>query len=79
MTQKVIKVGSSAAVTMSKQVMKTLGIKIGDDVHTGINAKTGVFEVEKDRALNVREEHVAGLTLDVIKRYRKDLEALVNK
>ena len=79
MAQKVIKVGSSAAVTIPKHIMKKLGLKIGDPVQADLDQKMGVLEFRKDQTLNERERQVAELTLSVIDRYRKDLEALAQK
>lgn len=40
MTQKVLKVGSSAAVTIPKRSLGELGLKIGDQVTVEIEKKT---------------------------------------
>ena len=79
MTQKVLKVGTSAAVTIPKDVMKKLGLKIGDKVKVGLNEKTSIFEVCPEGVLSKSEKRIAKITLDVIRRYRKDLESLSKK
>lgn len=40
MTQKVIKIGSSAGVTIPKKQLKELGISIGDEVDINIKPKS---------------------------------------
>ncbi|KKT77748.1 MAG: hypothetical protein UW74_C0034G0003 [Candidatus Giovannonibacteria bacterium GW2011_GWC2_44_8] len=79
MTQKVIKIGTSAAVVIPKEMLKDLQIKVGDSV---------ALEVNKDRTVKIkpmggrtpnRNERIAKLTLDFIDRYRNDLEALAKK
>lgn len=76
MTQKVIKIGTSAAVVIPKEMLKNLGLKTGDNVHV---------EISKDRTVRIkptgkhslkRGERIAKLTLNFVDRYRKDLEAL---
>lgn len=78
MTQKVLKVGSSAAVTIPKKSLRELGLKVGDVVHVEVNPRTKVvsFSPAKSRA---KDQRIAALTLNFIKRYRKDLEALARK
>ncbi len=79
MTQKVIKIGTSAAVVIPREMLKDLQIKVGDSV---------ALEVNKDRTVKIkptsgrtpnRNERIAKLTLDFIDRYRNDLEALAKK
>ena len=45
MTQKVLKIGSSAGITIPKKTLKELGIKIGDEVEVSIRP---VQKVEKE-------------------------------
>lgn len=82
MTQKILKVGSSAGVTIPKRVLESLGLRVGDAVEVTLDeagqlaairpAKTGTHSDQ-------RSERIAKLTLDFIDRYRTDLEALANK
>ncbi len=77
MTQKVLKVGSSAAVTIPKKSLEELGLKIGDSVDVRIDPKKGVVFIE------VRKPMVNNETLEwtkkFIERYRPALEALAKK
>ena len=77
MTQKVLKVGSSAAVTIPKKSLKELGLKIGDSVIVVVGKKSVVIRPQK--ILSKRENKIAELTLNFVNRYRKDLENLSKK
>ena len=81
MTQKVLKVGSSAAVTIPKKSLKELGLKLGDEVVVEIDVqdKKMVIHAPTKKPKNKENDRVAKLTLDFINRYRKDLEALARK
>ena len=79
MTQKLLKVGSSAAVTIPKKSLKELGLKIGDEVRVAVNAKEKTVIIEPLGELSKADKRIAKLTLDFINRYRKDLEALARK
>lgn len=76
MTQKVLKVGSSAAVTIPKKSLKELGIKIGDEVRVEVDRLKREVRIGARDAISREDERVARLTMSFIKRYRKDLEAL---
>jgi len=76
MTQKLLRVGSSAAVTIPKKSLKELGLKIGDEVRVQVSLK--------ERAVTIRPAHrvekeVLDWTDSFIKRYRPALEALADK
>ena len=77
MTQKVLKVGSSAAVTIPKKSLAELGIKIGDSVNVQIDAKKGVVFIKIKKPAVDRE--VLKWTRNFIERYRPALEALAKK
>ena len=82
MTQKVLKVGSSAAVTIPKEYLRLLNLHIGASVEVSIDEtkKTLVYRLGKKDARNdARREKIADLTLNFIERYRGDLEALADK
>jgi antitoxin component of MazEF toxin-antitoxin module len=79
MTQKVLKVGSSAAVTIPKKSLKELGLKIGDEVSIDIDRKQKTVSIKPAEKLSRNDAKIAKLTLNFINRYRKDLEALARK
>lgn len=74
MIQKVLKVGTSAAVTIPKRSLKELGLKIGDSVTVAVKNSTVVVRATRERP--ARDKKITELTLNFIERYRKDLEAL---
>lgn len=76
MIQKLLRVGSSAAVTIPKKSLKELGLKIGDEVATTIDGKRRIFAIMPKSKLSRADEKIAKLTVDFIRRYRKDLEIL---
>lgn len=81
MDQKVLKVGTSAAVTLSKKTLEDLGLRIGDSVVID-GDKTKKIAIIKPISYKRRisnNDKIAKLTLDFIKRYRKDLESLAGK
>ena len=77
MTQKVIKVGSSAAITLSRQAIKDLGVNVGDNVRTTIDSKRRRLYVEP--ATSIEDGEVREWTQKFIARYRPALEALAKK
>lgn len=79
MTQKVLKVGDSAAVTIPKKSLEELDLKFGDQVSVEIDKKNKTVFIKPVKTLSERDIKIARLTLDFINRYRKDLEALAKK
>lgn len=79
MTQKLLKVGNSAAVTIPKKSLKELGLAIGDEVSVEVNKKGKKVTVKPKVTLSKDDAKIAELTLDFIKRYKKDLKALARK
>lgn len=74
MTQKVLKVGSSAAVTIPKKSLEELGLKIGDRVSVDVDRKSRAFVV---RAREVKVDlELMNWTKNFIEKYRSALEAL---
>lgn len=79
MTQKVLKVGSSAAVTIPKDILKELGVRIGDRVRLRFNEAKRTIVIGPEKETSKEDQRIARLTLDFINRYRKDLESLAKK
>ncbi|MEK9179882.1 MAG: AbrB/MazE/SpoVT family DNA-binding domain-containing protein [Patescibacteria group bacterium] len=79
MTQKVLKVGSSVAVTIPKKSLAELGLKAGDEVVVETNKRTKSVLIKRAAKQSVRQNRIAELTLNFINRYRSDLEALAKK
>jgi AbrB family looped-hinge helix DNA binding protein len=79
MTQKVLKVGTSAAVTIPKKILEELGWKPGDIVVVESDKKARMVLVKPSRKVSKEDQKIAKLTLNFINRYRKDLDALARK
>ena len=76
MTQKVLKVGDSAVVTLPKKSIKDLGLKVGDEVRVDVDIKRRRVVVEP--AWKIEPELLAW-TEKFIDKYRPALEALAKK
>ncbi|MBI2587982.1 AbrB/MazE/SpoVT family DNA-binding domain-containing protein [Candidatus Azambacteria bacterium] len=76
MTQKVLKVGSSAAVTIPKKSLEELGLRVGDRVRVEIDAKRRAVVVEPITRV---DRELLAWTKKFIERYRPALEALAKK
>lgn len=76
MTQKVLRVGSSAAVTIPKEVLREFGLRIGDRVHVETDKKRRVVMV---KPLIRVERELVDWTDGFIKKYRTALVALAKK
>jgi putative addiction module antidote len=76
MTQKVLKVGSSAAVTIPKKALEELGLKIGDRVNVDTDKKRKTVLIEP---LAKVDKEIVDWTQKFIKKYRPALEALAKK
>lgn len=76
MIQKVMKVGSSAAVTIPKKALKELGLKIGDSIIFNMNKENKIISYHSVSKQAKGQNKIAELTLNFVNRYREDLEAL---
>ena len=76
MTQKVLKVGSSAVVTLPKKSLKELGIRIGDEVRVDVDVRKRRVIVEPAQKI---DEELLEWTKRFIEKYRPALEALARK
>ncbi len=76
MPQKVIKIGTSAGVTISQETLKELGLKPGDNVEVGVDKKNKSVVITP--VANVDKELI-DWTQKFIDRYKKDLEELGQK
>lgn len=74
MAQKVLRVGTSAAVTLSRDVLNGLKLKVGDEVNVELDNAKGVAAIRPARATSRTE--VLAWTKKFIQRYRPALEAL---
>jgi len=79
MTQKVLKVGDSAAVTISKESLKNLGWKVGSHVTVTVDPHKQTVKIVPATRQKPEGDRIAKLTMRFIDRYRSDLLALAHK
>lgn len=77
MTQKVLKVGSSAAVTIPKKSLVELGLKIGDSVSVEVDREKKRVLIEA--SVKGGDKELLAWTKKFIVRYRPALEALAKQ
>ena len=77
MVNKVLKVGDSAAITIPKQVLKEMGIAIGDHVSVTYHPETNEVVLKPVKVTHpIISDRVARLTARFIDRYRETLRRL---
>lgn len=79
MTQKVIKIGTSIGIILSRETRKALKIKAGDMVEVKTHDMTRTATISPTKKMSADTHRVAELTYNFIQRYRRDLEALAKK
>ncbi len=75
MSNKIIKIGSSAAVTIPKKVLKALAIDIGDKVFVNVDGKNRRVIIEPVVNFKIEDE-MASKIESFISKYKKELEKL---
>lgn len=80
MSQKLIKIGTSVAVTLSRKNLEDIGLKIGDKVQVDFDVKNKKVTVSPmpEAKLDVNAE-VYAWTKKFIKKYKGALEELSDK
>jgi putative addiction module antidote len=77
MVNKVLKVGDSAAVTIPKQVLKEMGVAIGDKVHLTFHPENNELVLKPLKpAHSLISDRLARLTAQFVDRYREALRQL---
>lgn len=80
MTQKVLKVGSSIALTVPKKLAEELGWRPGDQVAVkGDIKQRRVVYYSPRQPLSREDLRIAELAYRFIQRYRRDFEALARQ
>ena len=82
MINKILRVGDSAAVTLSKSTLKELGGAIGDKVLVSFLPELNEIVIKaltKKRRKSAIAQRIAKLTADFIDRYRPALEDLAKR
>ncbi len=78
MTQKVLQVGSSAGITISKEALQRLGLRIGDQVSVEVDPKRGgvvVLPLRREK----NETEFSAWTEEFLDQYGPALKALAKK
>jgi len=78
MIQKVLRVGSSAAVTIPKKSLEELGLKIGDSVSVSVHDRKVTIE-PRTMSSKVVDADTVEWARSFIEEYRPVLEALKDK
>jgi putative addiction module antidote len=78
MPQKVLHIGSSVGITISKELLKTLGLRVGDQVQITPDTKRGGLLVLPLRRSKDQQE-VLSWTDAMIDKYGPALRALAKK
>lgn len=78
MPQKVLQIGSSAGITIPRETLKTLGLKIGDQVSVEIDPKRGGVVVLPLRHGKDEKEFTAW-AVEFVDQYGPALKALAKK
>ncbi len=79
MTQKLLKIGNEVAVKLPKASLRKLGLKAEGVTFVTLTERKGKVTLAPAPKLSSQDVKVATLTLRLIQRYRKDLEALAHK
>ncbi len=74
MGQKIIKIGSSVGVTLSSEVLKSAGLKPGDNVQVGFDESRGSITVESAQVQEFAQEVAAASRL--VQKYQEELRKL---
>ena len=76
MRQKIIKVGNSAAVTLSKTILEESNLEIGALANVKVDPKTKELRISP---IFQADSEIDQLTKKIIDQYRPALEELANK
>lgn len=79
MSQKVIVVGNSLAITIPKESARKLGLRAGSRIEMEVDARRKIGSFRSETVLSHADEHIARLTADFMRRYDKDLRELANR
>ena len=80
MTQKIIKVGTSAGIIIPKKNLESMGFTIGDKIELDFNKKNGEILITQIKpVISHSDEEVGKIALSIINRHRKDFENLAKR
>lgn len=81
MTRKLVQIGTSLGVTLPKENLVGLGIRVGDNIDIRVDGERGVIVLEpvRRKKRKAKNTEVLQWTKKFIERYRPALEALAKK
>ena len=79
MAQKVIRIGSSAGITLSQDALKALKVKIGSEIEMSVSKKLGVIVIKSAKNSTPINLEVIAWTEEFIDKYGDALKALAKK
>ena len=79
MIQKVLKVGTSAAVTIPKEALQALKIHTGDTVTTAISEKLGIMVIKSAKNKTSIDLDIIAWTKTFVENYGDALRRLAKK
>ena len=79
MSQKVIIVGNSVAITIPKETAKKLGFRSGRKLDFHVDEKTSTISYRPVNQISGDDMNVAKLTANFMRRYDKDLRNLADR
>ncbi len=79
MRQKVLRVGTSAAVTIPKKSLQELGLKIGDEVSVDIDRKMKSVIIRPEVDLSKEDMKILDIGKKILEKYRADFRTLATK
>ena len=79
MVRKILRVGTSAAVTISKKALSKVGLRIGQKVDVSYDALAHRILIEPVKKAPGVDPEIARLALSFMRRYRPALEELARR
>jgi len=79
MSQKVIVIGISLAVTIPKESAQELRIGAGDRVEIHVDSERKILSFRAAEKISPAEQKIAKMTANFMRRYDKDLRELARK
>ena len=79
MSQKVIIVGNSVAITIPKETAKKLGFRSGRKLDFHVDEETSTISYRPVNQISGDDMNVAKLTANFMRRYDKDLRNLADR
>ncbi|MDO8561880.1 MAG: AbrB/MazE/SpoVT family DNA-binding domain-containing protein [bacterium] len=79
MSQKVIVIGNSLAVTIPKESARELHIGAGDRVEIHVDRERKILSFRATEKISLAEQKIAKMTANFMRRYDKDLRELAEK